>query len=99
MRERDFQPLYGPKKLHVGDHVAFRRSSGKVQFGTISEIYEHDGLVKVEFCERMLQKVIPASEVSSSAYDFAIGARRTSSKRKTGRKRRTGRRTGRGRRT
>ena len=94
MRERDFKPLYGQPepKLRVGDRVAFRRSSGKVQYGTISEVYEGEGLVKVEFCERMLQKVLPFGEVSTSAYSFAIGARKTGSRRSTGRKRRTGRR-------
>jgi len=100
MRERDFKPLYGRERhetFHVGDRVAFRRSSGKVQYGTISEVYEGEGLVKVEFCERMLQKVLEFGEVSTSAYSFARSerARKTGSRRSTGRKRRTGRGSGR----
>lgn len=78
-----------------GEKVAFRRSSGEIAYGTVSEVHEFRGLVTVMFCEKTLFKTLPYSEVSGSVLPFAVGARRTKG-RTTGRKkpRRTGRRTG-----
>jgi len=76
-----------------GDKVAFRRSTGEIAYGTVSTVHEHSGEVTIVFCRETLYKTLPYSEVSSSVYPFAVGARRTRT-RTTGRKKPKARRTG-----
>jgi hypothetical protein len=73
-------------KLRVGDQVAFRRSSGEVEYGTVSHVHTLTHEVTVTWCGQQLYKTVSMDDVSTSAFPFAVGARRA-----TGRKRRTGR--------
>ena len=56
--------------LQPGDAVAFRRSSGKLAFGTI--VMFQDDRVKVSFCETQLEKWLPIANVSKSTLDQAM---------------------------
>ena len=54
--------------LQVGDPVAFRRSGGQIAYGHIA-MFAGDR-VKVSFCELPLEKWLPVTQVSKSAFDL-----------------------------
>jgi hypothetical protein len=71
MKRRALRRRYGRSSasLQPGDAVAFRRSSGKLAFGTI--LMFQDGRVKVAFCDAPLEKWLPIANVSKSTLDQA----------------------------
>jgi hypothetical protein len=71
MKRRALRRRYGrsasaQRSLQPGDAVAFRRSSGRIAYGTI--VAFQDGRVKVSFCETPLEKWLPIANVSKSDY-------------------------------
>jgi len=55
--------------LERGDAVAFRRSDGRLQYGTVEAVHEYTGTVTVSWCDTKLHKTLPIDKVSKSAYD------------------------------